>query len=291
MMIDEKMDPSVAKGIVRGEQDKLNSAFYLGYNMILNLMRVETISPEFMLEGCFYQFQNTASVSGLETGKNFHPRSTKPADRILELHELETQRSGIEISDETTVREYYDLRKQLAVYTQDMHDVIRHPNYSLPFMQPGRLVKIKYGDSDFGWGAVVTFSQRRISKDSEEKISPQQSYVIDVLLQVSAEGASNGTKTYQDLPQGVRPPMPGENIKMEVVPVLLSCVEAIGHIRIFLPKDLKTAEQRSPVKKMLDEVERRFPDGIAVLDPIENMGITDESFKKLLRVLKARGLF
>lgn len=69
MMIGEKMEPSIAKEIVRGEQDKLNSAFYLGYNMILNLMRVEGISPEFMLERCFYQFQNTASVSGLEKGR------------------------------------------------------------------------------------------------------------------------------------------------------------------------------------------------------------------------------
>lgn len=68
MMIDEKMEPQVAKEIVRGQQDKLNSAFHLGYNMVLNLMRVEGISPEFMLERCFFQFQNTASVSGLEKG-------------------------------------------------------------------------------------------------------------------------------------------------------------------------------------------------------------------------------
>lgn len=68
MMVGEEMDPSVAKEIVRGEQDRLNSAFHLGYNMILNLMRVEGISPEFMLERCFYQFQNTASVGGLEKG-------------------------------------------------------------------------------------------------------------------------------------------------------------------------------------------------------------------------------
>lgn len=68
MMINEEMDPTVAKEIVRGEQDKLNSAFYLGYNMILNLLRVEGISPEFMLERCFYQFQNAASVAGLERG-------------------------------------------------------------------------------------------------------------------------------------------------------------------------------------------------------------------------------
>ena len=77
MMINEEMDPATAKGIVRGEQDKLNSAFYLGYNMILNLMRVEGISPEFMLERCFFQHQNTASVAGLERGQSSLSNSIK----------------------------------------------------------------------------------------------------------------------------------------------------------------------------------------------------------------------
>jgi ATP-dependent RNA helicase DOB1 len=69
MMIEDKMEPGVAKEIVRGEQDKLNSAFYLGYNMILNLLRVEGISPEFMLDRCFHQFQSTAGVSGMERSR------------------------------------------------------------------------------------------------------------------------------------------------------------------------------------------------------------------------------
>ncbi len=271
MMIEEKMEPAIAKDIVRGEQDKLNSAFYLGYNMILNLMRVEGISPEFMLERCFYQFQNTASVAGLEK----------------QLHNLETQRSSMEISDEGTIREYYDLRKQLDTYTKDMRDVINHPNYCLQFMQSGRLVRIKYMDHDFGWGAVVNFTPRKPGKGQKaEDISPQQSYVIDVLLQV-ADTSSNGTKTHTELPQGVRPALEGERSKMEVVPILLSCVESIGHIRIFLPADLKSADQRNTARKSIDEVKRRFPDGIAVLDPIENMGITDNSFKKLLRVCRS----
>jgi ATP-dependent RNA helicase DOB1 len=71
MMVSEAIDPSIAKEIVRGEQDNLNSAFYLGYNMILNLLRVEGISPEFMLERCFHQFQNSASVVVLEKGASF----------------------------------------------------------------------------------------------------------------------------------------------------------------------------------------------------------------------------
>ena len=188
------------------------------------------------------------------------------------------------IPDEGTIREYYDLRQQLTTYSKDMRDVINHPNYCLQFMQQGRLVSIKHMDYDFGWGAVVNFTQRRPAKDQKAAdVPPQQSYILDVLLQV-ADGSSSGTRTHQDLPQGVRPPAEGEKVKMEVVPVLLSCVEAIGHIRIFLPNDLKSADQRNTIRKSLEEVKRRFPDGIAVLDPIENMGITDGSFKKLLRV-------
>ncbi|MCJ1260882.1 ATP-dependent RNA helicase mtr4 [Lobaria immixta] len=270
MMIDEKMEPTVAKGIVRGEQDKLNSAFYLGYNMILNLMRVEGISPEFMLERCFFQFQNTASVSGLEK----------------ELHDLETQRASIEIADEGTIREYYELRQQLTTYTKDVRDVISHPNYCLQFMQAGRLVRIKHKDFDFGWGAVIGYTEVKHSKEQNiEEITPQESYLIDVLLQV-ADSSTTGSKAFHALPLGIRPAVEGEKVKMEIVPVLLSCVESIGHIRIFLPSDLKNTESRNTVRKSLEEVKRRFPDGIAVLDPIENMGITDSSFKKLLRKIE-----
>ncbi|KAF2461620.1 ATP-dependent RNA helicase DOB1 [Lineolata rhizophorae] len=274
MMINEKMDPAQAKEIVRGEQDKLNSAFYLGYNMILNLMRVEGISPEFMLERCFFQFQNTASVSVLER----------------ELNNLEAERASLDIEDEGTVKEYYDLRTQLDTYTKDMRAVITHPNYCLQFMQPGRLVRVKHKDFDFGWGAVVNFAPRKRDRNEKEPKKPQDTYIVDILLNIASD-STVGPKPINELPAGVRPPNPGERGKMEIVPVLLSCIQSIGHVRVFLPSDLQGAETRKQVRRSLEEVKRRFPDGIAILDPIENMGITDDSFKKLLRkieVLEAR---
>lgn len=65
-MVDEKMEPEVCKGMIQGGADNLMSAFYLSYNMILNLMRVEGINPEYLLERSFHQFQNNSSVPSLE---------------------------------------------------------------------------------------------------------------------------------------------------------------------------------------------------------------------------------
>ncbi|KAJ5193958.1 RNA helicase ATP-dependent SK12/DOB1 [Penicillium cf. griseofulvum] len=269
MMVGEEMDPAVAKEIVRGEQDRLNSAFHLGYNMILNLMRVEGISPEYMLERCFKQFQNTGSVSGLEK----------------ELESLEEKRANMIISDEGTIREYYDLRKQLDAFADDVQHVITHPNYSLTYIHPGRLIHVKYKDADFGWGVVINQKKRKQANNDTEKISPHQSHIVDVLLRIS-EGSSIGTKSFQDLPPGVHPAKEGEPTRCEVIPIVLSCITAISHIRIMLPKDITSPGSRNDVMKSVNEVKRRFPDGIPLLDPIENMQIKDESFKKLLRKIE-----
>ncbi|RFU36181.1 hypothetical protein B7463_g170, partial [Scytalidium lignicola] len=270
MMINDKMESPQAKEIVRGQQDKLNSAFYLGYNMILNLIRVEGISPEFMLEHCFFQFQNAANLPSLEE----------------DLSALQAERDDIKIQDEPTIKDYFDLRKQLADYTKDMKSVITHPNYCLQFIQPGRLVHIKHKDYDFGWGAVVKFTPRKTAKNQNpDDLPAQERYVVDVLLSVS-EGSTVTTKTNEELPPGVQPPADGENGKMEVVPLLLTCIEEIGKLRIYLPKELHSVEQRNTVGKSISEVKRRFPDGVALLDPIEDMNITDDSFKKLLRKIE-----
>lgn len=85
-------------------------------------------------------------------------------------------------------------------------------------------------------------------------------------------------------PGGILPCPPGDKGTPLIVPVLLSTVEALSHIRIFLPKDLRQDQARDTVWKSVLEVQRRFPDGITLLDPIENMGIKDEKFLNLVKV-------
>jgi ATP-dependent RNA helicase DOB1 len=66
--------------------------------------------------------------------------------------------------------------------------------------------------------------------------------------------------------------------------VLLSTLDGISHLRIYLPKELRTNGSREAVWKSILEVQRRSPDGIPLLDPIENMEIKDEKFKVLVKV-------
>jgi superfamily II RNA helicase len=64
------------------------------------------------------------------------------------------------VEQESIIAEYYDLKEKIAVYEQDMKDVMNHPNYCLPFIQPGRLVKIKHDKKLYDWGVVVNYNKR-----------------------------------------------------------------------------------------------------------------------------------
>lgn len=282
MMIDDKLEPDTAREIVTGQQDRLNSAFYLGYNMILNLLRIEAISPEFMLERCFYQFQNAASVPALEK----------------ELMSLQHERDSVSISDENTIKEYYTIRQQLNTLTKDMRSVMQHPNHSLDFLQSGRLVQIYNpkesaenvaGGLDYGWGVIVNQTARRGPKTGEPEWPAQESHMIDVLLSISKSSQDfvlNPGRLDAEMPEGLKPSTEKDEMYV-TVPCLLTCIKAISQIRLFMPKDgLKADADKDQVRKSLAEVKRRFPDGVPILDPLENMDIADDSFKKLLRKIE-----
>ena len=282
MMFDEKLEPHSAKEMVKGEADRLNSAFHLGYNMVLNLMRVEGISPEYMLERCFFQFQNAASIPGLQ----------KEKDLAVKRYE------AVKVEEEETMSQYWELKKQLRVLKSDQQAVISHPSYALPFLQPGRLVRVKHEDLDFGWGSVVTYQKRLPPKGKQldPNAPASQGYIVDVLLYCQREDVESGSskgkaRAVTGAPDTgfkakssvlMRPALQEGQGEMVVVPVLLSTVEELSGIRIFLPKDLKPLESREQVHKNIREVRRRFPTNLPLLDPAKDMKITDEGFKVLL---------
>ncbi|KAJ6394958.1 hypothetical protein OIU77_024050 [Salix suchowensis] len=67
LMVDEKIEPSTAKMMLKGSADSLNSAFHLSYNMLLNQMRCEDGDLENLLRNSFFQFQADRALPDLET--------------------------------------------------------------------------------------------------------------------------------------------------------------------------------------------------------------------------------
>ncbi|PCH38886.1 antiviral helicase [Wolfiporia cocos MD-104 SS10] len=275
MMCDEKLEPTSMKEMIKGEADRLDSAFHLGYNMVLNLMKVEGISPEYMLERCFFQFQSSAGVPLLED----------------ELHREEERKQSMVVPEEELVAEYYEYRQQLDQMSSDFKDVITHPTYSLPYLQPGRLVKVKHQKLDFGWGVIANYQKRLPSKNMPagglDALPPHEKYTVDIVLHC-ARGSTlpKDRNTSTPTPGGVQPCPPGEQGEPLVVPVLLSTIDQISRLRIFMPKDLRAIQARDTVWKSVQEVQRRFPDGIPLLDPVADMGIEDDKFKALITKIR-----
>lgn len=259
LMIDEKVSPNVGRGIVQGKADPINSAFHLTYNMVLNLLRVEEINPEYMLERSFFQFQNQSSIPDLYK---------KVQDKIIELEK-------IKIPDEHAIASYHHIREQLDMLGKQFRSFITKPEYLIPFLQPGRMVKIQKDDEEFEWGIVVNFEKKVKNDESKNPLNSKSevTVIVDVLLHVDDDFEKESVP---------KPCPPDKKGSMEVVPVLHKLISKISSLRVFYPKDLRPADNRKSVLKTIAEIKKRFPKGPPLLNPNEDMHIKDPEFKAVV---------
>ncbi|EQC39969.1 hypothetical protein, variant [Saprolegnia diclina VS20] len=258
-MLSDKMEPQVAKGILYGQADPLFSSFHLGYNMLLNLLRVEDANPEYMIKQSFHQFQNEQAAPGLEDA----------LARVLE------EKDAIEIPNEPEVAEYYYLSRSVAKYADDLRAIRNEPKYVVPFLNAGRLVKVHSTGAPWDYGVIVNF-ESGLKTNPDAAQASDTATVVHVLLNCRAgvdkaepEPAAPGSWTTRES-------------EMKICPVPLARIDVLSSLRVYIPKDLRPLDARVAVAKSLAEVMRRFPQGVPLLDPIEDMAIDDVGFKKLV---------
>ena len=66
------------------------------------------------------------------------------------------------------------------------------------------------------------------------------------------------------------------------IPVLLPLLNGVSSVRIFLPNDVRSPKARATVWDRVKEVLRRFSGSLPLLDPIEDMGVSDQRFTELV---------
>ncbi|GAB1860811.1 MTREX helicase [Camponotus japonicus] len=257
LMIDEQVSPVVGKAIVQGKPDPINSAFHLTYNMVLNLLRVEEINPEYMLERSFFQFQNQAGIPALYN----------------KVKELYTTYNTVNVERYDEISSYHNIREQLDRLSGEFRSFLTQPEYLVPFLQPGRLVKVRNEFETFDWGIIVNFKK----KNPKNPVKDKTIIITDILLHISKDSKEGNPIPCRE----------GEEGEMEVVPISHNSISQISSLRLYYPKDLRPSDNRKSVLKTIREVKKRFPDGPPLLNPITDMHIEDQSFKDIVKKIEA----
>ena len=65
------------------------------------------------------------------------------------------------------------------------------------------------------------------------------------------------------------PPPPGDKGEMQVVPIIINHLTKLSSVRLYLPKDIRSSDAKHSVRKAIGEVQKRFPDGLPLLDPVK----------------------
>lgn len=266
LMVDEKVPAGPGRDMVKGLPDPINSAFHLTYNMVLNLLRVEEINPEYMLERSFFQFQNQTAIPGLH--ENY--------EKLLQ------EFNNFTLKNEEDIASYYNIRKQLDLLGVQFRSYITKSQYLIPFLQPGRLVKIKTNDIEYDWGAVVNFKKVAPISGRKGPKNPAQNpnkVQVDLLLHVIAEDN-------QDKEVVPKPCPDGQAGEVEVISVDSAFITHISSVRLFCPNDLRTSSNRKGMYKAIKEVKKRFPDGPPLLNPINDMKINEPEFAEIVNKIE-----
>ncbi|EIE19880.1 HUA enhancer 2 [Coccomyxa subellipsoidea C-169] len=250
MMIDDKMDAASCRGIVQGKPSPLLSRFRLTYYTLLNILRRAEgsgQSMEYVIARSFQQFQFERSL----------PQVQK------ELREVEERAAQIGAATQEAMDEYQTLKAEIEGAERVLTPALLRPERCMHFLRPGRLVRVREGPYDWGWGIVVAVHQKGRPK-------PKVSLLKGTSKLCAIPGQRKERATPMPEPAGRG--RPGE---MNVLPVPLQLLTAISTLRISIPPDLRPIEARKATLATVRGLEQQYPNGIPELDPAEDFQVEE----------------
>eukprot|EP00933_Yihiella_yeosuensis_P061634 TRINITY_DN64474_c0_g1_i1.p1 TRINITY_DN64474_c0_g1~~TRINITY_DN64474_c0_g1_i1.p1 ORF type:complete len:741 (+),score=201.03 TRINITY_DN64474_c0_g1_i1:328-2223(+) len=278
IMFDEKVEPETAKEMFMGQSTKIYSAFHLGYNMLINLLRLEGADPDYMIQRSFHQFQKDKGALEVQNEKR---------DLETQLANIEDLRSATGDGDDyafnvdESIADYYYIAKELEKKKEERRQVIIRPENVAPFLNPGRLVYLKDGDTDWGWGILAAAAKKKLTDDQVLEGEDQEpQWVLDVF--VPTEPGSF------DKQRPLPPAVGTEKPEGQVLPMALPLVQKISKIRSNMPTgDARSEDSRRALMKTLGQIKghKSFKKGIPELDPVAEMNIKSEEMTAVLAAI------
>ncbi|KAG0040219.1 ATP-dependent RNA helicase mtr4 [Podila clonocystis] len=260
MMIDEKMEPEVARGMVLGATDPLNSAFKLSYQMILNLMLVEGVSPEYMTKKSFITFQTQLQIPHLER----------------KLKVLDAKKKAIVIKNEESIGSYHSIREQLENCSRALTKYYGRVNIMDSYLRPGRAVRIHHEGQDFGWG-ILTKKPIYYAMHGMHILEVLVNCAVGTVVSLDPSGVATGLRPCSTTTTTAA----SQDGDLVIVPLPAASVTGIASTWMNAVKAGPQAMQSA--FKNLQGLQKWFPDGLPLLDLIEDIGLGDVSLKAIVR--------
>ncbi|THD29083.1 Superkiller viralicidic activity 2 2 [Fasciola hepatica] len=314
LMLDDQISATDVRQLLSGQPDRLDSAFYLTNNMVLNLLRVEDINPELMLEKSFLQFQTKSMMPSL------HGRIKALESEIKTIHfpdDIDLEKLG------ALVR----LREAKLSTERERWAVVLKAKSVVPFLQVGRVLRVHtMDDVDFGWAVLLHVEQPQTTAIRGQKVESAGGLLLHCLLEtlplgmMGEEDTIGGSDTkLSSVPLSMVEPAQSafhspdlDDVPMDasirtvvhVVTVPLACIAELSSVCLKVRSVLtdstsgsgsqagKSADVVRRVIRLSESIRRHLWEGIQraqdqlggelpLLDPIRDMHISDPKLKQL----------
>jgi ATP-dependent RNA helicase DOB1 len=256
LMLDEKIPSDVGRNLLQGQPDPLNSAFHLTYNMVLNLIRVEGVNPDYMLQQSFHTYQNLAKVPQLEEDINL----------------LQQTHDEVIIDDESSIRTHFQFCDKLKELRNEYYKI--YQRYIEKYLNDGRPIKLLSNEgADLGWGMCLGHQKSKNRKRSREDDSPEISLAAIVMAE----------REPFDKEGRLVAPKQSDAAVPTLAKFSISNVIDVSSFRVRLQDDLSSREAKDAVMKTLSSIAKKSENTFNPMDPVEDLGIRSEEFSSLAK--------
>ncbi|CDJ69068.1 RNA helicase, putative [Eimeria necatrix] len=321
IMFDEQVDPEEAKGLFMGGAAPLISTFHLGFNMLLNLFRIEDADPVYMISRSFANFQQHGRSLKLQQELQQLQQQLRAATDIRSLVTLPEGEKEPDFDVEEAISSFYGRKHELLQQGRLLRSIAMQPQQLARFLQPGRLVGLLEDDgTEWGWATCVQKLQKRKVPSTNAHEGPTEQLLVHCLVSCDplsvqplepkgapggppAKGAPGGPPEKGapgGAPAPIRPHKPrpappvgeeGKDYVLEVVPFSVSCVARVSKCKMSLPAggDVDSADARRSINFQLQIIQEKFKDcgGLPLLDPVVDMKVDHPQLAELVSRMAA----
>ena len=236
--------------------------------MVLNLLRVDDINPEFMLERSFRQFQSHCEIPAL----------------VKKLKELKGQIEKQVFERENELQIYYNLDYKIRKIEMEIQQCVMMPENFVKFLVPGRLVYIKNKQQNFGWAVVLNHIISKKTSGSQ-KVSLREILTKDVKINVllKIDEKRQQTTNVNDL---IAPTSLDAPYVLKSIQVSAEVLFKISQVTINIPDNVDEDAGRKTVKELLENLSKKYGENIPEIDPRKDMKVTGHHIDSLFEDLE-----